>query len=160
MTGSVPRPPLPWWTAPLFVGGGIALIPWIVYLDHTLPQRQVSGNYRLAWVGFDVILLIQFARTGLFTLIRDTRAYVVVPASATSALLVVDAWFDITTAANRADRTVAILLAVFLEIPLAILCRWLAVRDVASPGRLTFLEAWLGGLWERRRARRQPDTGS
>ena len=138
---SVPR-----WVGPVFLAGGGVLIFWVAYLNRTLPQRQLSPNYRLAWVGFDVILLIQFARTGFYALSNRNRRFLAIPASATSALLIVDAWFDITTSPAGTDRMIAIALAVFAELPLAILCRWLAVRVETVYGAPIYtgtLLAWL-----------------
>jgi hypothetical protein len=119
---------IPRWVTPLYLVLAAALIPWIIYLDHTLPQRQLSPNYRLAWVGFDAILLGQLARTGYLALRPGSRPYVAHHATASAYLLIVDAWFDITTAATTGDRMVAITLAALVELPLAGVCRWLAFR--------------------------------
>ncbi len=124
---------LPRWVGPAFVLGGVLMLPWIVYVHNTLPEDQLSPHYRTAWVGFDVILLIQMARTGFFAFSRQGRRFLPVPASATSALLVVDAWFDVTTAPTSGARLVAIMLAVCAELPLAVLCRSLAVRSARVP---------------------------
>ena len=35
-----------------------ATIPWTAYLAVTLPDRARSHNYRVAWVGFDVLLVV------------------------------------------------------------------------------------------------------
>ena len=43
---------------PAFLLCSVALIPWIVYLALSLPSRQVSSHYDVAWVGFDVFELI------------------------------------------------------------------------------------------------------
>jgi hypothetical protein len=47
-------------------------------------------------------------------------------AAATGALLLADAWFDVVTAADPNERWLAVTFAVVGEIPLAILCFWLA----------------------------------
>jgi hypothetical protein len=49
-------------------------------------------------------------------------------ATATATLLFVDAWFDVLTSSTRAELVVAIVLAVLVELPLAVLCLVLA-RD-------------------------------
>jgi hypothetical protein len=122
------RSPIPRWVTPLYLALATALVPWIVYLNHTLPQRQLSPHYRLAWVGFDVILLGQLARTGYLALRPTTRPYVAHHATACGYLLIVDAWFDITTATTTSDRLVSIALAALVELPLAALCRRLAIH--------------------------------
>jgi hypothetical protein len=42
-------------------------------------------------------------------------------------MLIIDAWFDVTTS-DRHDAAMAILLAVLVELPLAGLCGWIALR--------------------------------
>ena len=49
-------------------------------------------------------------------------------ATATATLLFVDAWFDVLTSSSRTQLAVAILSAVLMELPLAVLCLVLA-RD-------------------------------
>ena len=43
-------------------------------------------------------------------------------------MLMVDAWFDVTTAADRKQFVTAVVLACIAEIPLAIICGWAAVN--------------------------------
>jgi hypothetical protein len=61
--------------------------------------------------------------TGYFAL-RHSR-YLTVTAAAAAALLVVDAWFDIMTS-PRHQILQAIVLAAFVELPLAAVCGWLS----------------------------------
>ncbi|MGW7003528.1 hypothetical protein ACWGCW_12035 [Streptomyces sp. NPDC054933] len=118
-------PPLPRWTGPVYLVLSAVLLPWIVYLALTLPQRQLSDHYRMAWVGFDVFLLGQLARTGLYALRERWRTKVTHHAASSATLLCVDAWFDTTTSTSH-DRPLAITLALLIELPLAALCWWLA----------------------------------
>jgi hypothetical protein len=37
------------------------LISWTAYLAFSLPSRQVSSHYNVAWVVFDVFLLVTLA---------------------------------------------------------------------------------------------------
>jgi hypothetical protein len=48
-------------------------------------------------------------------------------AGASAALLGADAWFDVVTAPTRGDRWVALAMAALVELPLAVVCAWLAV---------------------------------
>lgn len=114
-----------WWIAPLYLAFAAGLVPWIVVLTLTLPDRAVSHNYRLAWVGFDVLLAGSIARTAWLAWRRSP--YVVNVASATAALLVVDAWFDVTTA-SADELVVSCLLAVLVELPAAALSLVIAGR--------------------------------
>src|SRR5271169_1420640 len=81
------------WTGPLFALFSLILLPWTIYLGESLPARQLSPHYDVAWAGFDAILLIGLATTAYFALRRSR--YLAISASATAALLVVDAWFDV-----------------------------------------------------------------
>lgn len=37
----------------LMAGAIVGLIPWIVYLSITLPDRYIANNWIATWVGFD-----------------------------------------------------------------------------------------------------------
>jgi len=111
------------WVAPVFIFCSLVLIPWIVYLGLSLPTRQLSHHYDIAWVGFDVFELIALAATG-FLALRRSR-YLAITSAAAAALLVVDAWFDVLTS-PRHQVFGSIALAVFIEIPLACVCGWLS----------------------------------
>jgi hypothetical protein len=115
--------PLARWAGPAFVLCSLVLIPWTIYLGLTLPSRQLSPHYNVAWVGFDVLLLVALGATGYFA-IRQSR-YLAVASAAAAALLVVDAWFDIMTSPRR-QIPQAIVLAVLVELPLAAVCAWLS----------------------------------
>jgi len=104
----------------------LALVPWVVWLAWTLPERSVSEHYRLAWVGFDVLLCGALARTAWLAWRRSP--FVVNVASATAALLVVDAWFDVTTSAGGQDLLVSAAAAFFVELPLAVFSLVIAAR--------------------------------
>ena len=111
------------WTGPLFVVFSVILLPWTIYLAHSLPERQVSPHYDGAWAGFDVMLLVALATTGYFALRRSR--YLATAAAATATLLVVDAWFDIMTS-PPSQLAESILLAAVVELPLAAVCAWLS----------------------------------
>jgi hypothetical protein len=111
------------WVAPVFIFCSLALIPWIVYLGFSLPARQVSHHYDSAWLGFDVFELIALAATGYLALRRSR--YLALAAAAAATLLVVDAWFDVLTS-PRHQMLESVLLAVFIELPLAGVCGWLS----------------------------------
>lgn len=108
------------WPFALF---SLILIPWTVYLAGSLPSEQVSTNYDAAWAGFDVMLMLALAATAYFALRRP--GYLPAAAGATATLLVVDAWFDVLTTPG-VQRLESILLAVFVELPLAAFCVWLS----------------------------------
>jgi hypothetical protein len=111
------------WTGPLFGLFSLVMLPWTIYVGLSLPSRQLSPNYDTAWAGFDVILLAALACTAYFALRRSR--YLSGAATATAALLVVDAWFDVMTTPGN-QRWESILLAVVVELPLAAVCMWLS----------------------------------
>jgi hypothetical protein len=102
----------------LMVSAAIALIPWIVYLSLTLPEKYVAHNWTATWVGFDVLLLAFLGATALLGFLR--RQLLVLTAFTTGVLLICDAWFDVLTA-GPGDRWLSELSAVLGELPLAIL---------------------------------------
>jgi hypothetical protein len=111
------------WVGPAFIACSVVLVPWTVYLGLSLPSRQLSPHYNIAWVGFDVLLIAALGGTGYFA-VRGSR-YLAITAAAASALLIVDAWFDIMTSPRR-QILEAIILAAFVELPLAGVCAWLS----------------------------------
>jgi hypothetical protein len=102
------------------------LLPWLIGLAIMLPDQQVNHNYRLAWVGFDLMLLIVLSRTAWLAWQRSP--FLVNIASAAATLLIVDAWFDVTTADSGGERWFAIATALMIELPLAAFSLRLARR--------------------------------
>jgi len=127
----------------LYAGAAVALLPWIAYLAITLPTRNLDRHYRAAWVGFDLLLVFAIVRTAYMAFRIDPR--VQFPAIVTATLLLVDAWFDVTTSSGRGATLEALLLAGLAEIPAALFSLYLARRvsrqvlhlahlDEVSPG--------------------------
>jgi hypothetical protein len=140
--------PAPSWSAPLYLVLAVLLIPWIVYLGFVLPDRTTSAHWDVAWVGFDAMEFFALAATAWCAYRRST--WVEVAATAAAVLLVVDAWFDITTARGGWDLVQAILLGVVIELPLAAVSLWIArhaerVNEAAT-------------LWLVRRSTRQAEA--
>jgi len=102
----------------------VLLIPWIVYLGLELPERTTSSHWDIAWVGFDAMEFAALALTGWAAYVRST--WVEVAATASAVLLIVDGWFDVTTANGGWNLLQALALGVGMELPLAILSLWLA----------------------------------
>jgi len=102
----------------LMIGAVIGLVPWIVYLAITLPDKYIANNWPATWVGFDILILLFMAVTAVLGLLR--RQLLVLTAFTTGILLICDAWFDLMTAAPE-DRWLSVSTAVFGELPLAVL---------------------------------------
>jgi hypothetical protein len=113
------------WTGPAFALFSLILLPWIVYLAYSLPSRQVSADYDVAWAGFDVLLLLALVSTGYFALRRSR--HLATAAAATATLLVVDGWFDVVTT-PPGQRLEPVAMAVLVELPLASVCVWLSLH--------------------------------
>jgi len=112
------------WIAPMLVLGAVVLVPWTLVLAYSLPSRHTSQHWDIAWVGFDIALAASLAATG-WGIVR--RAVWVQTAAAVAAtLLVCDAWFDNVLANGYDEHVEAALEALFVEIPLALFCLWLA----------------------------------
>jgi hypothetical protein len=125
ISDAVGVPPAPRWVAALFAVLGAATIPWTAYLAVSLPDRARTHNYRVAWVGFDILLVVVLLLTA-YVAWRGRRLVGLLAASAAT-MLIVDAWFDVTTS-NRSEVFGALLSAAFVELPLAAVCGWIAMH--------------------------------
>jgi hypothetical protein len=127
---------LPPWIAPAFLICAVVLLPWATFLIVTLPRNYTANHWRVAWGGFDIGLGVAMVATALAVARRSPFAEVA--AAVTGTLLVCDAWFDVVTARTTSELVQAGLEAALVEIPLAILCFWMASNlaravEVARP---------------------------
>ena len=127
------------------IGAVLVLIPWIVYLGFTLPNRHVTTHWTLTWVGFDVLLLAAFASTAAFGLLR--RQLTVLCAFATGLLLICDAWFDVTTAGPH-GWTLSLVSAIFIELPVAFFLLNTAFRFLRLQAEQMWLMPPARHLWD------------
>jgi PadR family transcriptional regulator len=124
-----PRPAKSWLGRGVLIAG-LAMIPWVFILACSLPSTTRAAHWSTAWAGLDALEAAGLMTTGVALIGR--HGWLCLPAAVTSTLLVVDAWFDITTSAPGPAATVAIATAVFAELPMAGLCAVLAIRH--APG--------------------------
>jgi hypothetical protein len=124
------------WAGPAFMACSLVLLPWTIYLGFSLPSRQVSPRYDIAWVGFDILLMVVLGATGWFALRRSR--HLAVAAAAAAALLIVDAWFDVMTS-PPSQLPESIALAVLVELPLATVCGWLSYHTEQLAGQRIIL---------------------
>ena len=117
---------LPVWFIPLAILNVIAFLPWMVYLAFTLPRKVSADHYDVAWLGFDIALWLSIAALA-YCAIRRRPGFALF-AAVTSALLFVDAWFDVVTSSTSGELMSAVLLALFAEIPGAVICGWMAIN--------------------------------
>lgn len=122
-------------TTKLLAGSAVGLIPWIVVLGLTLPSHTVARNWSTVWIGFDVLLATAFGVTARLYLRNDPRVGIMAAVVAT--LLIVDCWFDTSTAANGLDAVESWASAIFVEIPIAVFCARLAWRSSLAMVRVS-----------------------
>lgn len=121
---------VPKWVAIVYSCLAVCLLPWIFYLSVTLPVHHLFTNWDISWVGFDAGLAILLLLTGLLAYLRSD--WVVISSTATGSFLIVDAWFDITSAHKGAEFREAVFLAIVVELPLAIVSYTLAHEIVLN----------------------------
>jgi hypothetical protein len=97
----------------------VVLVAWIVVLIMTLRREYTATHWRLAWVGFDFVLLGAFAATG-WAFWRG-RQIVIAGLLITATLLCCDAWFDVILDLRTDDMWPSIASAILIELPLAFL---------------------------------------
>ncbi|MGW3498803.1 hypothetical protein [Streptomyces sp. NPDC001020] len=120
------------WTLVALGAAAVGLVPWMVLLARTLPASPEVRNWQVAWVGLDVLLAAGCAATAMLGL--RGHGYARLTASATAAVAVLDAWFDITTSLPGADLLQAFARSV-AEAALAGACVFLAVSKWAGSMR-------------------------
>jgi hypothetical protein len=101
----------------LVILGCAALAAWIGVLAATLPRYYRAGDWRGAWVGFDIALLLTFAATGWAVWRR--RQILIICLVVLATLLCCDAWFDVVLDARTSGFEVSLLSAILIELPLA-----------------------------------------
>lgn len=119
------------WIARLYGVVAIGMVPWVVALGVSLPR--ISPNSAAEWIGLDVFELLAIGATARLAHRRDARYGWT--AALAAALCFVDAWTDVLTSPAGWQRQEALLLAVMVEVPFALLSGWLALharRTVAA----------------------------
>ena len=123
-----------------FLAIGIGLLPWSIWLSHTLSSTHDARRWNVAWSGFDTGLAVAFVLTAVAAWRRSP--WVGACAAATGTLLLTDAWFDVLLESHADELRNAIVLALFAELPLAAVCFWIAYRTERFLA--TIVEAALG----------------
>ncbi|MER6221147.1 hypothetical protein ACWCYL_26790 [Streptomyces sp. 900105755] len=121
----------------------LVLVPWTVYLAVSLPDRFEARYWPMVWVGFDVMLLVSLAGAGVAVWLR--RQILVPMSFVAAALLVCDAWFDVSLSWGRGDVWGSMASAVLVELPLAVLLVMRARRVLKISARLAWQRLGLAG---------------
>jgi hypothetical protein len=119
---------VPRWVSYLFALLSLALVPGIARVFASAPPLHLAMHWRLAWGGFDVALAALLAGTGLALFRRSALAEVL--AAMTATLLCCDAWLDVLSSVGQGTGATVIAIgeAALVELPLAALFGWVAVR--------------------------------
>ena len=96
----------------------VLLAAWIGVLAVTLPRFYRAGDWRGAWVGFDLAELVAFAATAWAA--WRGRQVLIMCLLVLATLLLCDAWFDVTLDVRTSGFLFSLLSALLIEIPLAI----------------------------------------
>jgi hypothetical protein len=110
----------------IYAAVGIGLLPWTIWIGTSLSAHHVTNEWDVAWSGFDTGLALLFISTAVAA--YRNSPWVGALSAATGSLLVTDAWFDVILESHADERLYSIVLAIFGELPTAILCFWIAYR--------------------------------
>lgn len=112
----------------------VGLVPWTIYLGISLPRRHLSVHWDVSWTGLDAALIVSLLATGLLAYVKSI--WIVIAASITGSLLLVDAWFDIMSERAASQFAEAFFMGVLIELPLAILSFYVAVHALRKNTKL------------------------
>ena len=118
------------WIGRLLILAAILLAPWTILLAFRLPAEHTSHHWDAAWVGFDVALTAAVAATALG--IHRRVPWTHTPAAIAATLLLTDAWFDNLLATGSREHLEAGLETVLVEVPLALICLWIAANTARA----------------------------
>ena len=114
--------------------GAVLETLWVIYLSVRLPRHYVANHWNLAWIGLDTAQVIFLLLTAWAAWRR--RAVLVWYANVCGMLLLVDAWFDVTTARYRdLGQSLAFLT---VEIPSAVFLLWISLHTARR-----LMRSWL-----------------
>jgi len=97
-------------TSYILLTASVGIIGWLSYLAVSLPDSYDAHHWNVAWVGFDIIMVINLLITSFAILKR--RQLAVPTAMVSGTLLVIDSWFDVVTAKPGWDFNFSCALAV------------------------------------------------
>ncbi|MGC8498023.1 MAG: hypothetical protein ACP5OV_00770 [Acidimicrobiales bacterium] len=107
------------------VAAALLEVVWIVYLGLTLPPHYRADHWAAAWVGLDTAEVVALLLAAWAAWRR--RAVLALFTSSAGTMLLVDAWFDVTTA-RRGDALQSLVLALGGELPSALVLYWVTHR--------------------------------
>jgi hypothetical protein len=121
---------IPKWAGKVYIVLSLILLPWTIYLMISLPTRRITHHYDISWAGFDIAMLAGLLATAIFGYIHSK--WIIISATIVATMMLTDAWFDILSERPGAGMTRALVMAFFVEIPLALLSYGIAWRVIAK----------------------------
>jgi hypothetical protein len=121
-------PALPRWVAVMYAVLAVVTIPWAIYLAVSLPTKHLSTHWDISWVGLDTAIVFLLILNAVYSYLESK--WLVMSATATSTLLLVDGWFDVMSSHPGKQLIQALAMALLVELPLAILTFRVALRLV------------------------------
>lgn len=106
----------------LLTVGALVETVWTIYLALKLPRHYQANHWDTAWVGLDSAQVLMLLLSAWAAWRR--RAILVLFSCAAGTLMLVDAWFDVTTA--RYSDIEQSVIALCIELPSAVLLYWIA----------------------------------
>jgi hypothetical protein len=119
---------VPSWPALIYIVMAIILLPWTIYLGASLPTHHLSTHWDISWTGLDAAIIATMLLTGLFAYLKSR--WIIISSSTVGSLLLIDAWFDVISERRGVQLHEAIILAIFIEIPLAIISYYIAYQTL------------------------------
>ena len=119
---------VPSWPALIYIIMAIILLPWTIYLGASLPAHHLSAHWDISWTGLDVGIIVAMSLTGLFAYLKSR--WIIISSTTVGSLLLVDSWFDVMSERRAAQLHESIILAVLVEIPLAIISYYIAYKTL------------------------------
>lgn len=110
-----------------------------MYLGARLPRTYVADHWDVAWVGVDVAEIVLFMGAAWAAWRR--RAVLIGFALGAATLVLVDAWFDLTTA-RRGDLVQSLFATFLIEVPAALAMLWVAHRATRRVVRDVLHHEW------------------
>ena len=121
---------IPSWISFIYTSFALLLVPWTIYLAYSLPRRQVQHHWDITWVGLDIGIILLLLLTGFYASIRSRM--LIISLSAATSFLVVDTWFDLVSSRPGSQLIEAIILAIFIELPLIFLGYYLCYKIISN----------------------------
>ena len=110
----------------VLITGAVLEVLWTVYLGWRLPRNHVAYHWDVAWVGLDIAEILMLVGAAWAAWRR--RAVLIFFSIASATLLILDAWFDVTTSGRKGFNG-SLILAIVVEVPSALALLWVARRS-------------------------------